>query len=262
MIHTNQSHWQWQAVDCGSSCGPSSRFNSQPVARRQWFAEPAITSLWTAGPLSPTSWEYDETVWVKKADNSASPHALGDRVLTLVNGSLSITNLDPESDAGVYTCFLANSQQNLSIKEVHLVIKSPPSAVSNLTVIPHSVFALVTWTLKENQAVATGGSPIQRFVLTYSMISSHLSEELPGTETCQYIGPQIIDDIPSTSISRSVFGLKPNSTYSFSICAVNELGFGDNLTAVVDTLYVEEEIEETIRLYEESRQETLSSLVK
>ena len=88
-------------------------------------------------------------------------------------GSLIITEADPETDNGVYSCFY----DTVRLRRVRVVVQSTPAAVANLTVIPHSVFALVTWTLKENHQVATGGFVIQKFILTYKMISSHLNHD-------------------------------------------------------------------------------------
>ena len=115
--------------------------------------------------------------WVHRFESSPPAGAAvqqADKIRTLANGSLLIWDLDPEVDAGVYTCF---TRENTSLREVRVNVKSRPLQVSNLTVIPHSVYALVTWTLKANGSRASGGYPIQNFVLTYSLIKSHLMED-------------------------------------------------------------------------------------
>ena len=109
------------------------------------------------------------------------------------------------------------------IKAVRLVVESPPSAVANLTVIPHSVYALVTWTLKDadSAAVEAGRYPITKFILTYQMVSTHLDHQrvdMVGADAGAW-DAVVVDDIPGTSTSKSVYDLRPNSTYSFSLCA-------------------------------------------
>jgi hypothetical protein len=55
-------------------------------------------------------------------------------------------------------------------------VKSAPPAVTNLTVLTHSVYALVMWVLP-----ADGGYPIKNFVLAYRLDRSHPSEKV-----CQF----------------------------------------------------------------------------
>ena len=108
------------------------------------------------------------------------------------------------------------------IKSVRLVVDSPPSTVANLTVIPHSVYALVTWTLKDADSAAVEGRyPITKFILTYQMVSTHLDHQrvdMVGADAGAWEAV-VVDDIPGTSTSKSVYDLRPNSTYSFSLCA-------------------------------------------
>jgi hypothetical protein len=54
-----------------------------------------------------------------------------------------------------------------------LDVKSVPPAVTNLTVLTHSVYALVTWALPGN-----GGYPIKNFVLSYRLDRSHSIEKV------------------------------------------------------------------------------------
>ena len=78
--------------------------------------------------------------------------------------------------------------------------------------------------------------------------------------------PVVVDDIGGDATSKTVYNLRPNSSYSFSLCAVNELGDGLNLTLVADTLYSRDEVEQARRLYFQSRQQSydqnLSRLVQ
>ena len=61
---------------------------------------------------------------------------------------------------------------SISRKKNFSQVRTVPPAVTNLTVNPHSVFALVTWAVPGN-----GGMPIQGFSLSYRRDKSHLSEE-------------------------------------------------------------------------------------
>ena len=78
--------------------------------------------------------------------------------------------------------------------------------------------------------------------------------------------PVVVDDIEGDATSKTVYNLRPNSSYSFSLCAVNELGDGLNLTLVADTLYSQDEVDQARRLYFQSRQlnyqQNLSRLVQ
>jgi len=181
------------------------------------------------------------------------------------DGSLEIVNVDAESGNRVYSCY--NNSNDVLIKAVRLVVESPPSTVANLTVIPHSVYALVTWTLKDADSAAVEAGrryPITKFILTYQMVNTHLDHqrvEMVGADAGAW-DAVVVDDIPGTSTSKSVYDLRPNSTYSFSLCAVNELGRGPNLTNLADTHYSQQEIEEARRLFIQSKKENLSNLVQ
>ena len=78
--------------------------------------------------------------------------------------------------------------------------------------------------------------------------------------------PVVVDDIEGDATSKTVYNLRPNSSYSFSLCAVNELGDGLNLTLVADTLYSQDEVDQARRIYLQSRQhnyqQNLSRLVQ
>jgi hypothetical protein len=53
-----------------------------------------------------------------------------------------------------------------------------------------------------------------------------------------------IDDLSSNASSKTVFGLKPNSTYYFRVYAVNELGPGPNVSVEAETKFNLEEIDQ------------------
>ena len=84
------------------------------------------------------------------------------------DGSIMLTNLSAIRDEGIYTCIVADRK----LKKIRLIVKSTPSAVMNLSVIPHSVYALVTWNMSKR---GDGGYPILRYVLSYKLERSHLN---------------------------------------------------------------------------------------
>lgn len=138
------------------------------------------------------------------------------------DGSLYLINVDA-SDSQYYTC--QDPETNQSLGSIKLNVRSVPGPVSNLTVITHSVYALVTWTLLEN-----GGYPIQKFVLKYRM-------ELVSNWT-------VIDDVQANTSSVAVFHLVPNSTYYFRMQAVNQLGPGPEISVMTKTNYDPEEVKQ------------------
>ena len=62
----------------------------------------------------------------------------------------------------------------------------------------------------------------------------------------------IIPDLGSDSSSKTVFGLKPNSTYYFRVYAVNELGPGPNVSVEAETKFNAEEVDEANQLMSET----------
>ena len=57
--------------------------------------------------------------------------------------------------------------------------------------------------------------------VTYQMVSTHLDHQrvdMVGADAGAW-DAVVVDDIPGTSTSKSVYDLRPNSTYSFSLCA-------------------------------------------
>lgn len=157
------------------------------------------------------------------------------------------------------------------LRRVRLAVKSVPPAVADLGVVPHSVFALVTWTVSGD-----GGYPLDRFVLSYRLedrrprhdflpgsfvslpsdLANTSSSSSGGGGDSAVIDPgeqddgdeayrwRMIDGIPPTSTSKTVYNLRPNSTYSFTICAVNRLGPGPNVSIEVATTYSQDEIDQ------------------
>ena len=150
-------------------------------------------------------------------------------------------------------------ESNESIHTVFLVVRTVPPAVANLTVMPHSVFALVTWT----PVVDDGGYPVDGYVLGYRRDRSRLETDLFDPriphghaeiqrEAASYEWSYIRSIAPSAT-SRAVYGLVPNSTYYFRLCAVNRLGMGRNVSVIAKTLFDESEVEAAHDLDHEGR---------
>ena len=72
--------------------------------------------------------------------------------------------LEAELSANLARRAIADAETNDSIETILLDVKSVPPAVTNLTVLTHSVYALVTWLIPGN-----GGYPIKNFVLSYRL---------------------------------------------------------------------------------------------
>lgn len=61
-----------------------------------------------------------------------------------------------------------------------------------------------------------------------------------------------IPDVDASASSKTVFGLKPNSTYYFRVFAVNELGPGPNVSVEAETKFNAEEIDQANQLLQET----------
>ena len=119
-------------------------FSSEPVA---WIRKRAKESN-----LKPTGQTGKQTTWTTNPD-----------------GSIQFSKLIPMEDSGIYTCVVPSSNRELRV--IKLIVKTVPPAVANLSVHPHSVYALVTWQLPGD---GDGGYPILRYVLSYRLDKSHL----------------------------------------------------------------------------------------
>ena len=149
----------------------------------------------------------------EKDFNGRTPYHPSGFITDPKDGSILFTNLTPMQDDGIYTCVAANNTER-KLRIIRLRVKSIPSAVTNLSVIPHSVYALVTWQLPFN---GDGGYPILRFVLSYRLGKSHLRisdnnssltnqefEKLAGTPT------QFSTKKNTVSISKEEFEWRGN----------------------------------------------------
>ena len=101
----------------------------------------------------PFQWNYPN------GEDETSPSSIpaAARIHPSATGALFIF-LVSQSDSRAYTC--QDMETNESLNVVHLTVRSPPPAVTNLTVFAHSVYALVTWEIHGD-----GGYPIKRWVI-------------------------------------------------------------------------------------------------
>ena len=100
-------------------------------------------------------------------------------------------------------------------------IRTVPPQVTNLTVHPHTVFALVTWMpppMSNTSAVTI--PPVAHYLLRYRRDRNEFGDDEKWIEM----------RLNSSSTTCTVYGLTPASTYYFSVIAVNSVGEGKNVT--------------------------------
>ena len=79
-----------------------------------------------------------------------------------------------------------------------LTVKSVPPSVNNLTIIPHSVYALVTWELHGN-----GGYPITNFLLQYRKIKTKNDSGVASHSELKFQKKSIFKSTKSTFLTFS-----------------------------------------------------------
>lgn len=163
------------------------------------------------------------------------------------DGSLWIQNAIA-SDSHLYTC--QDSETNQSLGQIKLTVRTVPPSVSNLTIITHSVYALVTWTIHGN-----GGYPINRFILKYRPSETDLQNE---TEVSQWKSLNV--DPKTTSVT--IYQLQPNRTYYFRLFSVNEIGASQEVTVMAKTKFDLTEIEQANELLSAEQQESSQLFVR
>ena len=84
------------------------------------------------------------------------------------DGSITLLNISAMHDGDIYTCIVAYRKKKI----IHLKVKSTPLAVADLSVISHSVYALVTWNMPIHRQ---GGFPVKRYVLLCRLNKTNLS---------------------------------------------------------------------------------------
>jgi len=180
------------------------------------------------------------SIWIVSDENSKfaglKPRSPNSAVLK--DGSFFISDLS-SSDSHLYTC--QDVETNKSLRIVKLIVKSVPPSVNNLTIIPHSVYALVTWELHGN-----GGYPIKNFLLQYRKIKTEndsLGVASPTSSSWMKLEP-----IEPNASSTTVYRLEPNVSYFFRMQAVNILGAGHEVTVMAKTKYDIHEINEAKEL--------------
>ncbi|XKL67727.1 hypothetical protein PGB90_003218 [Kerria lacca] len=140
------------------------------------------------------------------------------------NGDLLLYNLQ-KNDSGEYKCSIANEDKILS--KIYLNVKTPPALLSNVTIIPSTVHAMIRWVVTDD-----GGYPITNITIRYKNDN--------GNDTWRLVNPHLIS---SLTTQADIYKLSPNSTYFFQIWASNKLGPGDITNATATTLHDNQEIE-------------------
>lgn len=169
-----------------------------------------------------------DTAWIV-SDTNVGQKLRSQNSAVLNDGSLLISNLS-SSDSHLYTC--QDAETNQSLGSVKLIVRSVPPSVNNLTIITHSVYALVTWELHGD-----GGYPVNKFILKYRKVANNSNAEW-----------EKFDSIKPNASSITVYRLEPNATYFFRIQAVNRLGAGHEVTVMASTKYDVKEIKQAKEL--------------
>ena len=107
--------------------------------------------------------------WIRQHSNETSKGLVPPPFTTSdIDGSILLQNISHVSDNATYTCIVNNRK----LKVLHLRVKTTPLAVINLSVIPHSVYALVRWKMPNGR---DGGHPILRYELLYRIHETYTS---------------------------------------------------------------------------------------
>ena len=119
-------------------------------------------------PLSSNS----SITWIRQHSNETSKGLIPPPFTTSeIDGSILLQNISHVSDNATYTCIVNNRK----IKVLRLQVKTTPLAVINLSVIPHSVYALVRWRMPNGR---DGGHPILRYELLYRIYETYTSTNI------------------------------------------------------------------------------------
>ena len=107
--------------------------------------------------------------WIRQHSNETSKGLIPPPFTTSeIDGSILLQNISHASDNATYTCIVNNRKINV----LRLQVKTTPLAVINLSVIPHSVYALVRWRMPIGR---DGGHPILRYELLYRIHETYTS---------------------------------------------------------------------------------------
>ena len=162
------------------------------------------------------------------------------------DGSLWIRNAIA-SDSHLYTC--QDSETNQSLGQIKLTVRTVPPSVSNLTIITHSVYALVTWTIHGD-----GGYPINRFILKYR------PSEIRNNDTVLSQWKSLNVDPKTTSVT--IYQLQPNRTYYFRLFSVNQIGASQEVTVMAKTKFDLTEIKQANELLSAEQHESSQLFVR
>ncbi|GLV44997.1 uncharacterized protein CBL_14431 [Carabus blaptoides fortunei] len=164
-----------------------------------------------------------EIMWVREGREDKQV----ERLTIQHDGSLFLQEVN-RNDTGLYSCFVDDAHSdNETRSKVRVKVRTPPPALSNVTIHPSTILALILWEVKDN-----GGYPIIKFTAEYKLAASD--------EDWKPISP---NHISPNSRQIDVYKLEPNTTYAFRIWATNQLGQGDITEVESKTLKVYEEIE-------------------
>ncbi|XP_014245388.1 uncharacterized protein LOC106664299 [Cimex lectularius] len=135
------------------------------------------------------------------------------------------------TDAGEYSCIQDSDMSVINKVRVH--VRTPPPPLTNVTVVPSTILALLHW-----EVVDTGGYPITSFTAQYRLRHTPQGE---SPDPWHLVMPD--GQIKPTATQVDIFQLKPNSSYVFQIWANNKLGRGDVVELEAQTKHDSQEIE-------------------
>ena len=184
--------------------------------------------------LCPNAKAVNQVQWVISDVNVNND--LGSKVQA--DGSLWIQNAT-SSDSHLYTC--QDSETNQSLGQIKLTVRTVPPPVSNLTVITHSVYALVTWNFHDEN------HPIDKFILKYRPEKKEKWKSL---------------DVDAKTTSVTIYQLQPNQTYYFRVFSVNQIGASQEVTVSASTKFDLTEIQQAKELLAEEQQKSSQLFVR
>lgn len=174
VLHTNRysflgSSFQTPIGNSKISATTTFSTSSVPVETVNTNAGTDVRLNCTSSPISPDL----SVAWIRQSANethfNGTKHSYPQPFPTNPkDGSITLVNISAMHDGDIYTCIVANSKKKI----IHLTVKSTPLAVANLSVISHSVYALVTWNMPIHRQ---GGFPVKRYVLLYRLNKTNFS---------------------------------------------------------------------------------------
>jgi hypothetical protein len=152
------------------------------------------------------------------------------RIQPQENGDLVIQALQKD-DSRSYTCL--DSESNESLHTVLLHVRTVPNSVSNFSVFPNSVFALLTWSYFA--PADDPENPVTNFEIGYRRDKSRLSDMETLLKDMSPYEWTTTSKVGANQSSYTLYNLEPNTTYYFRICATNRLGCGEMVNQMATT---------------------------